>query len=139
MAQSAVGAQIHEPLDVRGNISSQISLNLELALEDFPNAQDFGLGKLMRSRFGVDACPGNDVLGRPAADPVDGCQRDSDTLIFRQIDSCNSCHSIPPGEAPGEEPLLSALALFVPRVLADNPHNSLAPDDPALVANALHR
>jgi hypothetical protein len=59
---------------------------------------------------------------------VDIGQRNLDLLIVRYVDASDSRQNPAP---------VLALALLVPGVLTDHPHDSVAPDDLALVAALL--
>src|SRR5258706_481662 len=81
-----------------------------------------------------DAGLGDDVEGRPAADPVDVREGDHHPLLHGEIDTGDASHL-----RSSSFPFFSlALALLVPRIGgADHPHHALAADDLALVADLL--
>src|SRR6267143_581950 len=66
---------------------------------------------------------------RPA-NPKNVGQRDFDALFIRQIDSGDTSQNAPP---------CLTLTLFVARVLADDAHDALAPDNLAVLANPRNR
>src|SRR5580698_5302326 len=46
MAQAAIAAQIHQALDVHGDVAAQIAFHQKVAVDDFANLDDFGFGQI---------------------------------------------------------------------------------------------
>ena len=46
MTQAAIAAQIHQALDVHGDVTAQIAFDQEVAIDDFADLDDLGLGQI---------------------------------------------------------------------------------------------
>src|SRR5581483_8386500 len=95
VAESAIGADFDEPLDVHRNFLAQIAFHQAFAFDDLPNAVDFVFAQVLDLLHGVHASLVKDA-GRPRiADSVDIRQPDIRALLTRKIDTCNTCHVAP--------------------------------------------
>ncbi len=63
MAKSPVGADIHQPLDVGGHISSEVSLHLIFLVNDIPDANHLCFGELVHFGVFVDVRLLEDFIG----------------------------------------------------------------------------
>src|SRR5438067_1151946 len=125
----AVGADVHQALDVHRDLPAVVALHLELALDELADARRLVLGPGLHALGRIDVGLGHDAAGRGPPDPVDVRHRHFTALLSRKIDPRHSRHAPSP----------LALPLLVPRVLAYDPHHALALDDLAVLAARLDR
>src|SRR6185503_12991411 len=90
--QSAIGADVHEALDVHGVLAAQRALHLVLALDERAQLAGVLVGERLHTRVGVDARLLQQPLRRGGADAEDVRERDLDALLGREIDACDACH-----------------------------------------------
>ena len=94
MAKASVATDVHQPLDVHLNFSTELPLDKELILND---ATDF-LGLVFRPALRLRAVikvGALEDLPRPGStDPVDRRQGDLCSLVGRDIYARNSCHRV---------------------------------------------
>src|SRR5215470_2451542 len=94
MAQPAVAADVHQPLDVELNLTTQIALNTIFTINDLTNPADLLLSQVAHPRIGVDVRLLEDLRAVRAANAVDIANRNGDLLVSRDIYSANACHCI---------------------------------------------
>ncbi len=92
MAESAIGADFDETLDVHRNFLAQIAFHQALGLDDGADAVDLFFAEVLHLLHGLDLCFVEDASGARVPDAVDVGQRDVDVLLARKIDACNTCH-----------------------------------------------
>src|SRR6266478_3193617 len=92
MAQSAIAAEIHQPLDVHRDGSPQITLHGIFAVDQLANPQHLVIGHLVRPAVGRDADLVADLGGLGPADAMDVGQGDRYALVIRDVDAGNSRH-----------------------------------------------
>src|ERR1700685_299910 len=90
MTQSPVAAEVHEPLNVHGDLTTEITLDHIVAVDHLAQLQHFLVGQLRNP-----SCLGNryfmhDFLGLSRTDAVDILQRDHDALVRWYIDASNT-------------------------------------------------
>src|ERR1700736_6704875 len=83
MAQAAIAAEIHQPLDVHAGLATQVAFDHVVAVDHFTNLQHFLIAQLRNA-----AIIGNldllQDLGRiPLADAMDILERDQHALVGR--------------------------------------------------------
>ena len=83
MAETAIGADIHQALDVHRDLAATRSLHLELRLDDLTEPPRLLLGETLHTRVRADARHGEDLRRGRATDPKDVGQRDLDALLVR--------------------------------------------------------
>ena len=76
MAKAAVAADLHQALDVHGDLAAQIALHLQVMVDVIAQGADLVFGKVLDARIGVDAGRGDDLVRGRAADAVDIGQGD---------------------------------------------------------------
>src|SRR5205807_3262185 len=54
MAQAAIAAQIHQPLDVQAHLAAEVALDLVALLERLADAVDLVLGEVLGPLIGID-------------------------------------------------------------------------------------
>src|SRR6476620_257815 len=92
MAQAAIAAQIHQPLDVHRYLAPEVAFDGVVAIDGLADLQDFGIGKLVHAaRFG-NADLAADVLGELGTDAVDILERNNNALLRRNVNASNTGH-----------------------------------------------
>ena len=93
MANAAIAADLGQPLDVQSGLAAQVALN-GIAVDGVAQLLLVGVGQILHAGVGVDACLRQDVLGALSANAVDISEADFDTLILRQVNTGNTCHTL---------------------------------------------
>jgi hypothetical protein len=124
VANPLVAADLHLPLDVLGDVTAEIALDLEVGVDTGPQAGDLLVGQVTDPGVGTDPGLGAGLLCPGLADAVDIGQRDLETLLARDVDAGNSGHVL-------------TLPLLVSRVGADHHHAAVPANDLALLAHRL--
>src|SRR6185503_15845759 len=96
VAQAPVAAQIHQALDVHGDVAAQIALDQEVMVDQFANLDDLGFRQVADPAAGIDPQPCDDLVGDVRADSVDVAQADFDALLGRDIDAGDTCQDASP-------------------------------------------
>src|SRR5215831_20861842 len=133
MACTSVRPDLHQPLDVHRDVLAEVALDATLLLDDAADLPHVVLGEVFDANVWAHTRFLQDAIRAVPSDAVDVSEADLHSLRDRQIHACNTCHSSKPS-ALRPQPCL-ALSLFVLLVRADHPHDTLAADDLALVAN----
>src|SRR3972149_521124 len=120
-----VAADLDLPLDVLGHLSTQVTFDLVLTVDELTDLADLFLGEVADARRAVQAGPGHDLRGPRRADAVDVAERDVHPLVTGEVDTCDTSHLRAPS---------SALCLLVTGVRADHPDPAAAAADVGLVA-----
>src|ERR1700757_2238608 len=92
VAESAIGADFDETLDVHRNFLAQIALHQPFSLNDRTDAVNFFFAQVLHLLHRVDLGVIAEATGARMTDAVDVRQRDVDVLLARKIDACNTCH-----------------------------------------------
>src|SRR6202043_2777171 len=93
MPQSAVAAEIHQPLDVHRNLPPQVTLDRVFAVDQLADAQDLVIGHLVNAPLDWNADPAADLESLGPPDAVDVGQPDRDPLLIRNVDASDPRHS----------------------------------------------
>src|SRR5688500_4714291 len=99
MARTAIGADIHQALDVHGDFRPQRALDAIVTLDDLTQPIHVGVGQVLHARIGADAGLGQYATGDGLPNAIDVLQADFHTLLARQVDTSDSCHMISPAAA----------------------------------------
>jgi hypothetical protein len=91
MPQSPVTANIHEPLDVEGNLSAQAAFHLVVAFNNLPQFIEFFLGQIIDKPQGIDLRLFTNFIRAGPADTVNVSQRDVYVFI-REVNSHQTRH-----------------------------------------------
>src|SRR2546430_13872885 len=122
VAQAAVAAQVHQPLDVQAHLAAEVALDLVVLVEALADAVDLVVGQVLGPLGRIDLGEGADLPRAGVADPVEVRERDLDLLLTGKVDSGNSRHSLP-------------LPLLVAWIRGgDHAHHALAADQLAIHA-----
>src|SRR5689334_6514054 len=125
MPQPAIAADLHQSLDVHRDLLAEIALDAADLFDHPADLAHIVFGEILHPDVGTHARGAEDVVRSLPADAVDVGESDLDTLGARQIDACDTSHTL-------------SLPLLVLGVRADHPHHPAAADDLALVANPFH-
>src|SRR5690606_17849045 len=94
MAQPAITAEVHQPLDVQLHFAPQVALDHVVAVDDLADLQHFLIGQLryaagLRNAHLLHNLPG---LGGP--DAMNVLERDKDALVGRYVYPGDTGHSV---------------------------------------------
>ena len=94
MAQSAIGSDIHETLDVHDDLASEFAFNLVLSLDYMTQ-----LGNLLLGQVGNPGILGDfrllaDFFRKRAADTIYSGECDFCPLLARKVNTCYSRHRL---------------------------------------------
>jgi len=118
VTQTSVAADVHEPLDVHGNLPAEITLNPHFFIDDVTQAIDFIVSQVPNPGVRIDSGASEKLLARMQPDAVDVRQRSFDPLIPGKVNSRNSGHVLSPQPClPGDS---LALPLLMPRIDANH-------------------
>src|SRR5690606_17445812 len=92
VAQAAIAAEVHEPLDVHRDLAAQVALDPIVAVDRLADLQHLGVGQLVDAPVGGDANLLDDFRSELRADAVNILKRDDDALIGRNIDAGYTGH-----------------------------------------------
>src|SRR5690606_18173195 len=93
MTQAAVATQVHQALDLHVDFAAQITFNDELghfAAQQF----DLLVGEILDFCCRIHTGSGADGLRTSATDTIDVGQRDNSVLVIRNVNACNTGHSV---------------------------------------------
>jgi hypothetical protein len=134
VTQASVAADVHEPLDVHGNLPSEITLNPHFLIDDVAQAIDFIVRQVPNPGVRIDSGASEKLLARMQSDAIYVRQSSFDSLIPGKVNSRNSGHVLSPQRClPGDS---LALPLLMPRIDADHSQHSVAPNDLAFLTAA---
>jgi hypothetical protein len=140
VTNAAVATKIHQTFDVHRDFATQITLDLKICYRrsKFCN---LGFGKVLCRRRRINSGCGANLLRPRITNTVDRRQRNYDVLVKRYVYACYTCHSISSFWALLRfwRPSQLTLALLVPRVGTNHPHNTVATNDLAVPADFLNR
>jgi len=136
VTNSTVTTEIHQALDIHRDIATQIALDLK-ARNCRSQFRHFWLCEILHFNRRIDARRRTDLFRTRVANAVNRRQCDDDMLVQRYVYACYTCHSISSFRALPRfrRPYRLTLALLMPRVGADHPHNALAANDFAISAD----
>jgi hypothetical protein len=95
MADAAVAADIHQPLDVHGDFGAERALHLDRAFDHLAEPGDLPVRQIADPGVGVDAGLTEDTAAGGPADAEDVGERDLDPLLAREIHACDARHDQP--------------------------------------------
>jgi hypothetical protein len=92
VADPAVRADVHEPLDVHRGLGPERPLHLVRPLDLGAQARHVRVGEVTDALRGGDPRRLEDLLRRGAPDPKDVSKSDLDLFVAREIDAGDTCH-----------------------------------------------
>src|SRR5579871_3649359 len=94
MAQTPIGAQVHQALDVDCDFAAKVALHHVVAIDRFADLHHFRVRELRDAPLGGNVHLLDDLLGLLRPDPMDILERDHDALVGGNIDACYASHSL---------------------------------------------
>src|SRR5690606_36437749 len=91
MAEAAVAADVHQALDVHRRFAAQVTFDGELA-NLVAHLFELGVGQVLDLPAVLDAGSFADLASTGTPDAEDGGQADLSMLVWRNVDTCNTCH-----------------------------------------------
>src|SRR5689334_4001369 len=92
--QTAVAADLHQPLDVHRDLLAEVTLDATHFLDHPADLADVVFRQILDADIRAHAGRAEDVIRPLAADSVDVGETDLDALGARQIDACDTCHTV---------------------------------------------
>ena len=92
MTEAAVAADLHEALDVLGNLAVQVALHLDVLLDVVAQLGQIVLREVLDADVGIHAGFGEDLFGGGQTDTVDVGQADFNALVARKVDTNKTSH-----------------------------------------------
>src|SRR5579872_4335750 len=92
VAESAIGTDFDETLDVHRNFLAKIAFHQSFGLDDRTNAVDLFFAEVLHLLHGLDFRFVENSSGAGMTNPVDVGQCDIDVLLAGKIHACNTCH-----------------------------------------------
>ena len=92
MADALVGADLDLAADVGGDLTAEVTLDLEVALDVVAEGDELVVGEILHADVPVDAGVGEGGERSRAADAVDVGQCDLHALLARDVDAGKTCH-----------------------------------------------
>jgi hypothetical protein len=96
VTQAPITADLHQPFDIKGNLSSQIPLNLTLFIYDVTQPDDLLFREIPNPRVRIDSCFHQNGTGGGFSDAIDVSQANFHPFFSRQINARDSRHEAPP-------------------------------------------
>ena len=124
MTNSTLATDVHEALDVLGDLLAQVALHPALFLNDLADALRILFGQVADLRHRFDLSRREDLERPSPADSVNVGQADPNLLVLGEVHPCDTRHRRP-----------LPLPLLVLRVVADHPHDARTAYDLALRAD----
>jgi hypothetical protein len=161
VADATVATQVHESLDIHGQGTTQIAFNRVLG-NFTADGLDLNLRQILDLGVRLDAAGVTNFARRGPADTVNGGQRNHRVFLWRNVNPGYTSHepyllnetigskSRKPAIVPDNISIynlktnnlgaiaISALALLVAAILADDAYHTLATDNLAIAANAFY-
>src|SRR3954447_23439165 len=120
--QAAIAADLHQPLDVHGDLLAEIAFDAPLLLDHPADLPHVVFGEILDADVGADGRGAQDVIRALPSDAINVGEPDFDTLRSRKIDASNACHSLDPcrNQLPAASSGLElSLSLFMFLIRAD--------------------
>src|SRR5262245_45832140 len=91
--QAAVAAQIHQALDVHGDIAPQVAFHDVVAVDRLTKLQHLGVGQVSEPPLIRDPDLAADVVRELRPYAVDVLERDDDAFLRRNVNACDTGHA----------------------------------------------
>jgi hypothetical protein len=95
MPLPAIRLDIDEPLDMHGGILAEIAFHIALLFDHLADAIDFVFAQILNLLEWIDRRLAQNLQRPRITDPENVRQPDPCLLVARQIDACNTCHTVP--------------------------------------------
>src|SRR3990172_12300005 len=123
MPKPPVTSDIGKPLDAHRDLTPQVSLNPVILVDQCPDLYEVSILQILHPDIGIHPGLLQYLLGQRPSDTEYSRQPYLDALVFRQVNTCDPRHLIPP--SPVQDLFLTRLrdyflslplSLFVPRI-----------------------
>jgi hypothetical protein len=125
VSQPLIAADLDLALDVLGDVTTKIALDLVVGIDELANTQNFGVTQVANLRVVVDVECLEYVKCPRATDPEDIRETNLYTFVPWKIYSGDSSHTFLP------------LTLLVARVLTNHPYAAVPANDPTVLTHLL--
>src|ERR1700724_3246067 len=92
VADAAIAVDLHQPLDVQVDFTSQIAFDGVFTVDDLAQTGYFVLAEVARAAVRGDGRPRQDFVRRRGTDPENVGQRDPDLFVARNVNAGDTCH-----------------------------------------------
>ena len=94
MTQPTIAAEIHQPLNIHGDLAPKIAFDDVVTIDHFANLEHFLVGQLRHATFLRNRHLLHDFAGLFGPDPVDVLERDDHALVSGYVDTGNTGHGL---------------------------------------------
>ena len=92
VAKASIAAEVHQALNVHGDIAPEVTLNAVAVRDHLTDANDLLIAELLVGQVGIHLGLLTDLQSRRAADSIDVGQCDPRLLLAWEINSGNTWH-----------------------------------------------
>jgi hypothetical protein len=89
----AVAVDFLQTLDIHGNLTAQISLDMIMRFDFLTKFRNIIVCQILGARIGVYTCRRKDFLGGAAADAINIGKGNFNPLLIRNVNACYTSHS----------------------------------------------
>ena len=93
MTQAAIAADLAQTLDVQCGLATQVALD-DVCVDGVTQLLLISVSQILDADVRIDASLFQNILGGLSANAVDIGEADFDTLILRQVNTGNTCHTL---------------------------------------------
>lgn len=90
--QTPIGANLDEAANVALNLSSQVTFDLVIAVQDLAKMSDFGFAQVANLLSGIDTGLFTQLENVVLADAINEREGVLSRFIPRKVDTCDTCH-----------------------------------------------
>jgi hypothetical protein len=96
MAKAPIATNIHEPLDIQTDFTTQITFDAHLALDDLAKPPNLVIRQVTNTSVRIDLGLREQILTCLQSDTKDVRQTNFDPLVSWNVNSCNTCQDLSP-------------------------------------------
>jgi hypothetical protein len=89
---TSVATDVHQAFDVHGFPTAQVTFDLIVTFDGFPQTGDIGITQIFDAGVGVHASFGENFLGAGRTDAIDVGQTNLNAFVSWEVYSGNACH-----------------------------------------------
>jgi hypothetical protein len=131
MSNTAIAADLHEPLNVQVDLAPKVTLDGVLTVDDLANTVDFFLAELPYPGIGIHIGAVQDTSTDRRTNPIDVGQRDENFLVSRDVYAGDASQAL---LLLNRRPEALALLLLVFGIAANDEYYPVATDNLASFA-----
>jgi hypothetical protein len=90
VSQAPIASDVHQPLDIEGDLLAQFTFDLEILVNGVADAADLVFREVLDPRVTADVGQVENLSRSGTTDPEDVTQGDLHPLFPRQVNACNS-------------------------------------------------